>query len=307
MLDLEHAARIARETAVAAGRRLGEAVSGDKRVEYKSPIDLVTDTDRAVEALIVERLQRAFPDHLIVGEEGSTGRQPARPAEDRYAWYVDPLDGTTNFAHGHPQFAVSLALARGAELLLGVVLDPLRDELFAAVQGGGATLNGEPIHVSAVAELEQALLATGLPYDRRARLDFYLEFIKVAVRQAQGIRRAGSAALDLCYLACGRFDAYWEWKLGPWDHAAGALIVREAGGWVTDMGRPLRRPRRPDARIQRAPASGHGRPLRPAARLTSAGPGGPRCLRASTAARSPAAVARRGTSSSPPAARPRRE
>jgi len=219
----------------AASQYLREAVRVEKRIEYKSAIDLVTDTDRRVEALVVEHLHRAFPDHLIVGEESSAGRAPARPRAGQYAWYLDPLDGTTNFAHGHPHFAVSLGLARDDELLLAVVSDPLRDETFTATRGGGATLNGRPIRVSDVGELGRALLATGLPYDRREHADDYLAVIRAFVLRAQGIRRAGSAALDLCYLACGRFDGYWEWKLSPWDSAAGALIVREAGGTVTDF------------------------------------------------------------------------
>src|SRR4030095_4646607 len=162
-----------------------------------------------------------------------------RPA-GQYAWYVDPLDGTTNFAHGHPQFSVSIGLARHGELLLGVVVDPLRGETFAGVRGQGATLNGHPIHVSDVADLGAGLLATGLPYDRRDHADYYLDVIKSFVLRAQGIRRAGSAALDLCYLACGRFDGYWELKLSRGDMAAGVLIVREAGGVVSDFsGGPL--------------------------------------------------------------------
>jgi myo-inositol-1(or 4)-monophosphatase len=227
--------RVAHDAADEAVRYLREAVSGHKRIEYKGDINLVTDTDHAVEALVVARLRHAFPDHLIVGEEGSAGQSPARPRPGQYAWYIDPLDGTTNFAHGHPQFAVSLGLARDAELLLGVVADPLRGETFAAARGAGATLNGQAIRVSTVAELRAALLATGLPYDRRDHADYYLGVIKSFVLRAQGIRRAGSAALDLCYLACGRFDAYWEWKLSPWDSAAGVLIVREAGGTVSSF------------------------------------------------------------------------
>jgi myo-inositol-1(or 4)-monophosphatase len=160
--------RVAHDAADEAVRYLREAVSGHKRIEYKGDINLVTDTDHAVEALVVARLRRAFPDHLIVGEEGSAGQSPARPRPGQYAWYIDPLDGTTNFAHGHPQFAVSLGLARDAELLLGVVADPLRGETFAAARGAGATLNGQAIRVSTVAELRAALLATGLPYDRAA-------------------------------------------------------------------------------------------------------------------------------------------
>jgi myo-inositol-1(or 4)-monophosphatase len=235
MSDMADFEPVAAAAATAASEYLREAAAAEKRIHYKSAIDLVTDTDRQVEALVVERLRDAFPDHLIVGEEGSSGGTPPRPRAGQYAWYLDPLDGTTNFAHGHPHFAVSLALARDAELLLARVVDPLRQETFAATRGGGATLNGRPIRVSAVDELGRALLATGLPYDRREHADEYLAVIHAFVMRAQGIRRAGSAALDLCYLACGRFDAYWEWKLSPWDSAAGVLIVREAGGVVTDF------------------------------------------------------------------------
>jgi myo-inositol-1(or 4)-monophosphatase len=240
MSDLDQFARIAEQTVDAAVHYLRAAAAAERRIQYKSPLDLVTDTDRAVEALMLERLGRAFPDHLIVGEEGSAGRGPARPAAGQYAWYVDPLDGTTNFAHGHPHFAVSLGLARDGVLVFGLVADPLRGETFAAARGRGATLNGRPIRVSAEPELGRALLATGLPYDRRDHADYYLGVIRAFVLRAQGIRRAGSAALDLCYLACGRFDAYWEYKLSPWDTAAGVLIVREAGGIVTDFaGQPF--------------------------------------------------------------------
>lgn len=235
MTELRDFMRVARAAVDDACRRLRDTSGGQQRIEYKGVIDLVTDTDRAVEALMVERLRRAFPDHCIVAEEGSAGRRLQRPPPGQYAWFLDPLDGTTNFAHGHPHFSVSLGLGRDDDVLLGLVADPRRGETFAAVRGGGATLNGEPIRVSAVAELGQALLATGLPYDRRDHADEYLSVIKGFVLRSQGIRRAGSAALDLCYLACGRFDGYWEWKLSPWDTAAGVLIVREAGGVVTDF------------------------------------------------------------------------
>lgn len=235
MAGVDHFARVALETVDEAARYLRVVAGGQQRVEYKGDVDLVTETDRAVEVLMVARLRGAFPDHLIVGEEASAGAPPARPQSGQYAWYIDPLDGTTNFAHGHPHFAVSLGLALDGELLLGVVADPLRGETFAAARGRGATLNRRAIRVSAAGEIRHALLATGLPYDRRQHADHYLGIIKAFVLRAQGIRRAGSAALDLCYLACGRFDGYWEWKLSPWDSAAGVLIVREAGGLVTDF------------------------------------------------------------------------
>jgi myo-inositol-1(or 4)-monophosphatase len=228
-------ASVARTAVEEAGRQLRAAFRGSKRVDYKSPVDLVTETDRDVEALIVDRLRHAFPDHLIVAEEASSGATLSPPAVGHYVWYLDPLDGTTNFAHDFPHFAVSLALADGAQLLFGIVCDPLRDETFVAHRGGGATLNGEPIRVSVADDLDHALLATGLPYDRRTHVDFYLSFMADFIRRTRDVRRAGSAALDLCYVACGRFDGFWEWKLRPWDTAAGALIVREAGGAVSDF------------------------------------------------------------------------
>ncbi len=232
MEAFEHVARAA---VAAAGERLRAAWRGSKRIEHKSGIDIVTETDREVEALIVGQLRAAFPDHLIVAEEAAAGAALQRPADERYVWYLDPLDGTTNFAHAHPHFCVSLALAHGAELQLGLVYDPVRDELFAAQRGGGATLNGAPIRVSAVDDLNESLIGTGFPYDRRERLDYYLGFLADFMLRAQGVRRSGAAALDLCYVACGRFDGFWEWRLKPWDTAAGALIVREAGGSVSDF------------------------------------------------------------------------
>ncbi len=231
-------AAIARTVVSEAGVRLRQAWRDPKRIDYKGPVDLVTDTDRSIEELVTARLRQAFPDHLIIGEE--SGIALSQPPRDRYVWYLDPVDGTTNFAHSYPQFCVSLALVRDRQLLLGIVHDPIRDETFCAQQGGGATLNGEPIRVSTVDALDQALIGTGFPYDRREHADFYLGFLKDFMQRAQDVRRAGSAALDLCYVACGRFDAFWEWKLKPWDIAAGALIVQEAGGQVSDFhGAPL--------------------------------------------------------------------
>ena len=235
MADLYDFRRVAHDAVAAAARHLRAVAGGQQAVEHKGDIDLVTATDRALETLIGERLLSAFPDHLIVGEEASAGRTPPRPPPGRWAWYLDPLDGTTNFAHGHPHFAVSLGLLRDGEAQLGIVCDPLRDETFAAVRGRGATLNGAPIRVSPVADLGAALLATGTPYDRREKADLYLGAVKAFMLRAQGIRRAGSAALDLCWVACGRVDAYWEWRLGPWDVAAGGLIAREAGGALSDF------------------------------------------------------------------------
>jgi myo-inositol-1(or 4)-monophosphatase len=227
--------RVARALVADAGERLHAAWGETKVIEHKGVIDIVTETDREIEALVTAELRRTFPDHLVIAEEASAGCELPRPVDEGYVWYLDPLDGTTNFVHGYPQFAVSLALARGRELLLGTVHDPVRKETFVARRGGGATLNDQPMHVSAISDLEQALLGTGFPYDRREHINFYLGFLADFMARAQGVRRGGSAALDLCYVASGRLDAFWEWKLKPWDTAAGALILQEAGGTITNF------------------------------------------------------------------------
>lgn len=230
--DIEAAARQAVKAVVP---RLRDQWSRAKRIGFKGPVDIVTETDREVEDLVTSLLRERFPDHLIIGEEASTGGAPTRPDGERPTWFLDPLDGTVNFAHGVPHFSFSLAFGIGSDLHFAVVADPMRDEVFEARKGGGATLNGAPIRVSGVEDLEAALIATGLPYDRRERLDYYLRFTADFLRRARDVRRFGSAALDLCYVACGRYDGFWEWKLQPWDTAAGALIVREAGGCVSDF------------------------------------------------------------------------
>ena len=218
-----------------AGKAAGEIIRAGwqqpRTVDYKGPIDLVTSVDRSAQRSIVEVLQREFPEHSILAEEDTerTG------AASEYRWIIDPLDGTTNFAHGYPHVSVSIALEFSEQIILGLVYDPLRRECFGGVKGQGATLNGAPIRVSAVNELDKALLATGFPYDRRENADFYLNFFKALLTRCQGIRRNGSAALDLCYVAGGRLDGFWELKLKPWDIAAGALIVAEAGGSVSDF------------------------------------------------------------------------
>jgi myo-inositol-1(or 4)-monophosphatase len=206
--------------------------------EYKGDADLVTAADRAVEKLIRTRLGQSFPSHGIYGEEGTRER-----LEGEYRWYVDPLDGTTNFAHGFPQFCVSLGLehrppgtapAEDGTLVAGVVYDPMRDEIFTARRGRGAELNGKPIHVSPVGQVLESLLATGFPSRKRhlsPNIHFYHEF----TLRSHGVRRAGSAALDLAYVAAGRMEAFWEFNLNPWDTAAGILLVTEAGGRVTDF------------------------------------------------------------------------
>ena len=215
----------------AAGKLILDNWRRPKQIDYKGPIDLVTSVDRESERIIVDILQRNFPVHGILAEE-ETDR---RSLQNRYLWIIDPLDGTTNFAHGYPQFCVSIALQYDGKIVLGLVYDPIRDECFCAVQGQGATLNQTPIRSSAISELDKSLLATGFPYDRRENADFYLTFFRAFMTRSQGIRRNGSAALDLCYVACGRLDGFWELKLKPWDTAAGALIVTEAGGQLSDF------------------------------------------------------------------------
>ena len=240
MIFVPAAAEIARE----GGARLREFFAAGVETEYKGDADVVTVADRTVEKLIRTRLGEAFPGHGIYGEEGTRERLDAE-----YRWYVDPLDGTTNFAHGFPQFCVSMGLEhkppgtepeQDGELIAAVIYDPTRDELFAAERGRGARLNGRPIHVSRVRALAESLIATGFPSHKRhvsPNIHFYHEF----TLRSHGVRRAGSAALDLAYVAAGRTEAFWEFNLNPWDTAAGILLVTEAGGRVTDFsGAPYR-------------------------------------------------------------------
>lgn len=227
--------RVARAAVEEASAMLRATWREAKAIQHKGAVDIVTETDRAIEAAMVARLHRAFPDHIVIAEESSEIASLVSPPSDRYVWYLDPLDGTTNFAHAYPQFAVSLALGLGERLLFGIVHDPVRDETFMAERGCGATLNGEPIEASKVRALDDALVATGFPYDRRENLEAYIGFFADFVRRAQGVRRNGSAALDLCYVACGRLDGFWEWKLRPWDTAAGVLVAQESGGTVSDF------------------------------------------------------------------------
>jgi myo-inositol-1(or 4)-monophosphatase len=229
---LSAAETIARE----AGALLRDFYHRGVRTEYKGDVDLVTEADRASEALIGTRLRAAFPDHGIYGEEGTR-----EGLECEYRWYVDPLDGTTNFAHGFPVFCVILGCERRApglaadedgKMVAGVIYDPLRDEMFSAARGKGATLNGETIHVSRTQSLDESLIATGFPSQKRHRspnVHFYQEF----TLRSHGVRRAGAAGIDLAYVACGRLDGYWEFQLNPWDTSAGYLLIEEAGGRIT--------------------------------------------------------------------------
>lgn len=203
------------------------------QVAYKSATDPVTEYDHKSEAYIVAALRQHFPQHHIVGEEGGTYEVPTSISP--WQWQIDPLDGTVNFAHGYPLFSVSMGLLHDGVPVLGVVYNPMSDELFSAVQGGGAHLNGQPIRVSQHAPLTRALLNTGFPYDRRTSPDNNFDLFIRFQRASLEVRRIGSAALDCCMVACGRMDGYWEMKIKPHDISAGIIIVREAGGTVTDF------------------------------------------------------------------------
>jgi myo-inositol-1(or 4)-monophosphatase len=219
------------QTARDAGRILGEKFGRKIQISNKGAIDLVTEADLASEKLIVERIQTYYPRHSILAEEsGST--VAAGPEKSDFRWIVDPLDGTTNYAHGYPCFCVSIGLEHQGQLVIGVIYDPIRDELFSAERGQGATLNGRRIRVSEVDQLSVALLCTGFPYDVRDRGDFARHFSNF-IMHSQGVRRDGSAAMDMASVACGRFEGFWEEGLHPWDVAAGIVIVEEAGGRVS--------------------------------------------------------------------------
>ena len=228
---------VAVETAREAGAMLRVEFGRPKEISYKGEVDIVTESDRRSEALITSRLRKIFPDHAIVAEEGSAGTAPAA----KHTWHVDPLDGTTNFAHGYPCFAVSIGLLEDGNPLVAAVMNPIADELFTAARGEGAFLNGKPIRVSSVEVLAESLVCTGFPPKHRrssANMSYYWEF----TLRSHGVRRDGSAALDLCSVACGRFEAFWEFGLNSWDTAAGMLIVTEAGGKVTNLEGELYRP-----------------------------------------------------------------
>ncbi len=213
-----------------AGEILAKNYGNPQHIEYKGAVNLVTATDYASEDLILSRLKTAFPEDDILAEE----RGPS-PRDSEGLWIVDPLDGTNNYAHGFPMFCVSIGYVKGGRIRLGAVYEPLRDELFMAGQGKGATLNGSPLAVSSTPLLNSSLVATGFPYDKRESPINNLDHFQRFALRVQGVRRGGSAALDLAYVAMGRLDGFWELKLSPWDVAAGVLLVREAGGCVTDF------------------------------------------------------------------------
>ena len=201
-----------------------------KQIEYKGETNLVTEVDRACEKRVVERIQKAYPDHDILAEEGGGKR-----TDSEYKWIIDPLDGTTNYAHGYPLFCTSIALEYKSEIIMGVVFEPNHNELFTAEKGGGSFLNGKRISVSREEKIGRGLLATGFAYDIKKNSHNTLDHFKNVLLSAQAVRRDGVAAVDLCYVACGRYDGFWEVNLFPWDVGAGYLMVKEAGGTVTDF------------------------------------------------------------------------
>jgi myo-inositol-1(or 4)-monophosphatase len=225
-------------TAVKAARRAGNIINRASldldqiKVNVKQQNDFVTEVDRAAEAVIIETLREVYPSHAILAEEsGESGNS----SDAEYQWIIDPLDGTTNFIHGFPQYAVSIALAHKGVLNQAVVYDLNRNELFTASKGGGAFLNDKRIRVSKRTKLEESLLGTGFPYRVFEHIDTYMAIFKEMARRSSGIRRPGAASLDLCYVAAGRLDGFWEFGLSPWDMAAGVLLIQEAGGLVSDL------------------------------------------------------------------------
>lgn len=222
--------KVAVEAAVKAGTFVRKNVGRVKKVHYKGEINVVTDIDKKAEALIVSTIRRHYPEHDFLAEEGT---YPEKYSD--YTWVIDPLDGTTNFLHSFPFYCVSVALAYKGRILAGAVYDPTREELFFAEKGKGAFLNKKRIHVSKIRNMKKALLATGFAYDIREAANNNIDNFEKFLKSAQAVRRAGSAAIDMCYVACGRFDGFWEMGLHPWDTAAALLITEEAGGKVTRM------------------------------------------------------------------------
>lgn len=220
------------ETAREAGQILLDKYGRKINVSKKGDINLVTEADLVSEKLIIERIRSYYPKHAILAEESGESVAVIDGGDNRWKWIIDPLDGTTNFAHGYPCFCVTLALEHDGEIVVGVTYDPTRDELFAAEKNQGASLNGRKIHVSETQNLSDALLVTGFPYDFAQRKDFARHITEFLLK-ARGVRRDGSAAIDMAYVACGRFDGFWEEGLNPWDVAAGLLLITEAGGRVS--------------------------------------------------------------------------
>lgn len=234
------------DTMRSAAREAGDVLRAHRgklrSIEFKGAIDIVTEADKASEAVILRHVRERHPDHAILAEESGASGSPGAPgtgadvaATPQFQWIIDPLDGTTNYAHGIGIFSVSIAVRRAGKAVAGIVYAPAQEEIYEARAGGGATLNGTPIRVSTVADLNRALLVTGFPYDRRSRMDHYMALLGTFLTRSQGVLRLGSAAFDLCQVASGRLEGFWEENLAPWDTAAGELILREAGGRITDF------------------------------------------------------------------------
>lgn len=222
--------RIGKELTLKAGKFIRENYEGRIKIDFKGEIDIVTDIDLKAENILISGIKQNFPDDNIITEETDIEQKEAE-----YRWIIDPLDGTTNFSHGFPFFCVSVAVEYKSEIVSGFVYDPLREELFEVNKGEKPHLNGREIEPSKIEKLDRALLATGFPYDIRESKKNNVNFFSHIIYKAQAVRRAGSAALDLCYVACGRLDGYWELKLKPWDTAAAGLIIKQAGGIITDL------------------------------------------------------------------------
>ena len=229
-VDLERIRVVALAAAARAGEILLHYWGRTHNIEKKGAINLVTEADLASEKAIVELIHTAFPEHTVLAEESGITL-----GTDSCEWIIDPLDGTTNYAHGLPEFTVSIAFAHEGRLLFGLVLNPMTEELYSAMRSQGATLNGRPIHVSSTKTLSDSLLVTGFPYDLKPVIRPMMERFERCLMAAQGVRRLGSAALDLCYVACGRFEGFWEQNLAPWDTAAGVVIAEEAGSSISDF------------------------------------------------------------------------
>lgn len=229
-MNWEQHLKAAQESTEKAGRMLRRNIDASREIEYKGAVDLVTNFDKDAQRILFEHLSARFPGHDFLAEEDL-----CEVKGSEFCWIIDPLDGTTNYVHRFPIFSISVALQVDKRITLGVVYDPMRDEMFSAIRGKGATLNGKQIKVSSVNELDKSLLSTGFPYDVRESKNNNLDHFSHFVTKAQAVRRCGSAAMDLCYVACGRFDGFWELKLAPWDVASGALIAEEAKGRISDF------------------------------------------------------------------------
>ncbi len=229
-MDLEQAKRVGIQAAYGGAKIVREHFGHLSQISHKGAFDLVTEADTASEKTIIQTIRNAFPDHAILAEESGINHGNAE-----YQWIIDPLDGTTNYAHQLPIFSVAIALAVRHEIVLGLVLNPMDGELFSAIAGKGAALNDTSIRVSSTASVDKSLLVTGFPYDFSEIIEPVMKRFSVCQNSSQGVRRLGSAALDICYVACGRFDGFWEQNLKPWDKAAAAVIAAEAGAMITDF------------------------------------------------------------------------